>query len=526
MDKKKKKLIIIFSVIGVVILAAAIALAVIFTREPEEPPATGKNVVYQTEAESFWTTFGTGYMTFETVPASEAADGELSGQVFRVWAKNNDAWEAWLVGTWEMNEAETELKLTASWDVDDANATVLADAVSGQTKTYTAENGKFSIKVNYPGGATGEVTFTLDPVADKVGEGETVKPPCTQHVDANNDGMCDNCGAQIQTPPAQVVETLTLTASTRNGQSAKIVLSSDNTWKLAISYYQGGDYYDTASGTYAEDQSENIVLTVTNDAADVLAQDSYTLSYDADTETYSLTMVCAVPEVGSLEFVFGGDTTPAVTVTETLVANTLQGQSAKIELMSDSTWKLSIAYYQGGEYYETASGTYAVDTGSFSLILTVTTDTAEVLDEDSYSFTPDYITYLYSGDISCNIPTVGTINFSFASVKADPTVRMTFTASSATGEQAKIEVMSDNTWKLFISYYQGGEYYETAGGTCGIDMSGSLSLTVTSDVADVLSEDAYSFTKDSGTSLYGGTVVCSVPQTSAGELNFAFVQQQ
>lgn len=312
MDSKKKKLIIILSVVGVIVLAAVIAIAVIFTREPEAPPAAGESVVYQTKSESFWGTFGSGYMTFEYIEEpAEPVEGALYGQVFKVWALNGGKWEDWLSGTWEMNADKTELTLTATWDESDGNATKLRDAESGVAKTYTAEDGKFYIGVNYPDETTGKVTFTLDPVADKVGDDETVTPPCTEHVDADNDGKCDNCGETMPAEPPTVTVASTLTATTAGGQSAKIELMSDNTWVLSVSYYEGGGYTATASGTYALDAAYNMVLTVTEDVANALAEDSYTLTVDYATYMYSGTIVCTIPGVGELSFTFAQQPTQA-----------------------------------------------------------------------------------------------------------------------------------------------------------------------------------------------------------------------
>lgn len=86
---------------------------------------------------------------------------------------------------------------------------------------------------------------------------------------------------------------------------------SDNTWVLAISYYTGGVYTPTASGTYALDAAYNMVLTVTGDAADVLAEDSYTLTVDYETRLYSDTIVCTIPGMGELSFAFTQQPTQA-----------------------------------------------------------------------------------------------------------------------------------------------------------------------------------------------------------------------
>ena len=80
---------------------------------------------------------------------------------------------SWLTGSWELLEDESTLTLTATWE-EGENSTYLADATSGQAKTYTAENGEFTIGVNLP--SAGTINFTLNLEEDKVGEGETPEP--------------------------------------------------------------------------------------------------------------------------------------------------------------------------------------------------------------------------------------------------------------------------------------------------------------------------------------------------------------
>ncbi len=98
----------------------------------------------------------------------------------------------------------------------------------------------------------------------------------------------------------------TLNATSAAGQKAKIELMKDNTWSLAIKYWDGGEYTPTASGTWVLSTSDyNITLTVTKDDADVLAEESYTLTVDYTTHDYSATILLKLPSpVGDTTFAF------------------------------------------------------------------------------------------------------------------------------------------------------------------------------------------------------------------------------
>ncbi len=203
MKKKKKILIIVLSIVAVLALGIGITVGVLL--RPKKAPAPGAGVIYQTEEVKIWSGYSGAYMDFEYIeePAEdEKEEGKRYGYVFNVKFYNEGNWEAWLSGSWEMNESKTELTLLSEWE-SGANDTKLADATSGEPKTYTAENGKFTIGVMVP--SDGKVNFTLDPVADKVGEDVIPTPPCTEHIDVKNnetgddgaDGKCDVCGEDM-----------------------------------------------------------------------------------------------------------------------------------------------------------------------------------------------------------------------------------------------------------------------------------------------------------------------------------------
>lgn len=150
-----------------------------------------------------------------------------------------------------------------------------------------------------------DTVFTLNPKTDKVGENSTPTPPCTEHVDTNpKDGKCDKCGADMPNQGEATVQA-TLSAETAT-LKAKIELKNDNTWTLSMCYY-GDAYTPTASGTWEMNtQTYGMTLVVENDTANMLAEDSYDLAINYETQTYSatiaLTMPDSVPTIGGTAF--------------------------------------------------------------------------------------------------------------------------------------------------------------------------------------------------------------------------------
>ena len=368
-----------FFLAGLTSLCLACSVAGFAACAPDAPGAQ-EGTIYQTGVETFWVGVGKAYMTFEYAEEPETPEeGAIYGYVFNVNVDAGDGYSSWLTGSWELSEDESALTLTATWEEGD-NSTYLADATSGQAKTYTAADGEFTIGVNLP--SAGTVNFTLNPETDKVGEEQTPEEPeepeCTEHVDANNDGKCDNCGEDM---PAETPEVaMTLTASTAAGQSAKIELMSDNTWALSISYYSGGAYTPTASGTYALDAAYNMVLTVTEDTAEVLPEESYTFACDYAMQTYSGTIeVKNVPVVGDLTLNFTtGEATdpepepepepePGEALYTSNVASIYSGQgSAYLALEEGGVFNVYVTF--GGSTSSWLSGTWTMEND----VLTVT----------------------------------------------------------------------------------------------------------------------------------------------------------
>lgn len=309
---------------GLAALCVACSAAGFAACKPEEPEVQ-EGVIYQTGVETFWVGVGKAYLSFEN------SEGE---QAFHVNVDSGNGYEAWLTGEWEMEE-NGPLTLTATWE-EGENSTYLADAVSGEPKEYALEGGVYTIGVQLP--SAGVIDFTLDPVADKVGEGEPPVPdepdvPCTEHVDEDGDGKCDVCGEETEVEPDAPEVQMTLAASTAGGQAAELYFYDNNTWELAISYYTGMAFSEAAAGTWALDEAYSMVLTVTEDAGGMLAEDSYIFPVDYTTFEYSGTITVSIPVVGEAVFEFGVQQTEE-TFTVTFDMN--DGVSAGVEVMTST----------------------------------------------------------------------------------------------------------------------------------------------------------------------------------------------
>lgn len=279
-----------------------------------DAPVAQEGTIYQTEVQTFWVGIGKAYMTFEYAEEPETPeDGAVYGYVFNVNVDAGDGYSSWLSGDWSLVDGGS-LTLTAEWDATAENPTYLADAESGVAKEYSLDDGVYKLGVSLP--SAGVVTFELDPVADKVGEGETPEPElpeCTEHKDENGDGKCDICGETMPEQggeggeeEAEVQMTLTGKSGTLTG---KVELLQDKTWELSISYYEGGQFMYVASGRWTQDTTTwGITLIVEKDDADALAEDSYALSVDYVSFAYSGEITVTIAQVGTHTFALSSAT--------------------------------------------------------------------------------------------------------------------------------------------------------------------------------------------------------------------------
>ena len=261
--------------------------------KPEEPQVT-EGAIYVTEAKSFWAGVGSGYLSFEyKEEPAEPVEGERYGYVFHVMVDSGDGYSSYMSGNWELEGEEGSygtLSLTGYWDESIENPTMLDGAESGVAKEYEPTDGKYMIGVSIP--SAGVLDFTLDPVANKVGEGETPEPekPGPEEPD------------EPEKPSEGEVQLTLQSEPDGSGRSAQLLMYADGTFEIGLSYYVGMEYMPSVFGTWAQRADwSGIDLTITEDEADMVAEETLVVVIDASDVSnigYTLELTVNVPQAG------------------------------------------------------------------------------------------------------------------------------------------------------------------------------------------------------------------------------------
>ena len=261
--------------------------------KPEEPQVT-EGAIYVTEAKSFWAGVGSGYLSFEyKEEPAEPVEGERYGYVFHVMVDSGDGYSSYMSGNWELEGEEGSygtLSLTGYWDASIENPTMLDGAESGVAKEYEPTDGKYTIGVSIP--SAGVLDFTLDPVANKVGEGETPEPekPGPEEPD------------EPEKPSEGEVQLTLQSEPDGSGRSAQLLMYADGTFEIGLSYYAGMEYMPSVFGTWAQRADwSGIDLTITEDEADMVAEETLVVVIDASDVSnigYALELTVNVPQAG------------------------------------------------------------------------------------------------------------------------------------------------------------------------------------------------------------------------------------
>lgn len=434
----KKKL------VGILLAVIALSLgAGILTACAADKPTAQEGAVYLTESQTLYKVTGIGYLSFEYVPEPETpVEGEVYGNVFHVMATGSNNIEectSWMSGTWALEEENGlfgTLTLIGNWSTEIDDPTRLDGAESGVAKEYELKDGEYHIGVYISGG--GVFDFTLDPVKDKVGEGEKTpsepEEPCTKHVDEDKDGKCDVCGEDVPTEqPSEVQVLLTAKASiqpyegfTVNAE-AKLELYTDETWAMSVKTDadpSNPDFAVAAGGTYTVDMTTYaMTLTVTEEAVEKSLPETFTVNCDiSGYPELAYSAEVAYKSAGfTFDFVFtNAKEEPMVTLTGKASASPYEGYTvnaeAKLDLYENNTWVLLIktdANPAQTDYQKAASGTWALDSATYVTTLTVTEQLVENSLPATFTIAADYSAMPTIG-YSASITYTNMIAFTFA----------------------------------------------------------------------------------------------------------------
>lgn len=284
--------------------------------------------------------------------------------------------DQWIVGKYKFAKDPGTSMLTL-WDADVA----IPGVEKNGEKSYEPVDGVYTIEFDH--GAGGISKFLFQPPQDGTKPGEEknqTEPPCDTHVDADRDGKCDACGADMPKEEAKIQVAMTAKATveiptvmTINAE-AKLDLYNDNTWVMSIKTDADpsvSDFIVAAKGTFTTDTTtyaSTLTVAEQTNAKSLPA----TITVNCDASGYpKLAYNANVAYISNgLTFNFSfSDSEPVKEPMVTLTAtksiepypNYTVNAEAKIEIYNDNTWVMYIktdADPTNLDYQKAASGTY------------------------------------------------------------------------------------------------------------------------------------------------------------------------
>lgn len=404
----KKKLLRLFMLVMCVVLSLGVLAAC--NNTPEKPEG-GSWTCYSEN--KIWTKILT--LKFE------------DSETFKVYSGSDQ----WIEGKYKFAKDPGTSTLTL-WNADVA----IPGVEKNGEKTYEPVDGVYTIEFDH--GSGGKSKFLFQPPQDGTKPGEETnqpKPPCDTHIDANKDGKCDECGADMPKEEAKVQVAMTAKASVEIpnvmtvNADAKLDLYDDNTWIMSIKTDADPsvtDFIVAAKGTFTTDtttyastltvceqtnaNSLPATITVNCDASDYPK-----LAYNAN--------VAYISNGLTLNFSFSNSEPvkePMVTLTGKASASPYEGYTvnaeAKLDLYENNTWVLFIktdANPAQTDYQEAASGTWALDSATYVTTLIVTEQLVENSLPATFTIAADYSAMPTIG-YSASITYTNMIAFTFA----------------------------------------------------------------------------------------------------------------
>ena len=293
-------------------------------------------------------------------------------ETFKVYSGSDQ----WIEGKYKFAKDPGTSTLTL-WNADVA----IPGIEKNGEKTYEPVDGVYTIEFDH--GSGGKSKFLFQPPQDGTKPGEETnqpKPPCDTHIDANKDGKCDECGADMPKEEAKVQVAMTAKASVEIpnvmtvNADAKLDLYDDNTWVMYIKTDADPsvtDFIVAAKGTFTTDTTTYASTLTVSEQTNANSLPA-TITVNCDASGYpKLAYNANVAYISNgLTFNFSfSDSEPVKEPMVTLTAtksiepypNYTVNAEAKIEIYDDNTWVMYIktnADPTNLDYQKAASGTY------------------------------------------------------------------------------------------------------------------------------------------------------------------------
>ncbi len=235
-----------------------------------EVPSTvsGEYRVNMNEKGIYSNVVGTSYISF--TPDSK----------FKIMVQaQGTSYDPWIDGTWKVSGNKLTLKSGENKDTG-------IDGIKNGSKTYTADNGKVTVKAHFQGGGTASYTVDIE-----VLKGNSSAPKPNNPTPTPTPKPDDNPGSSsVQEPEQGDIKLTGQTETSGVTCLGDMLIKTDKTWKLQLNVYNMG-YQDALWGTWIENKDGSLELTVkeqNNQLTNI--SKSIKVAYDSNKKEYSTTV--------------------------------------------------------------------------------------------------------------------------------------------------------------------------------------------------------------------------------------------
>ncbi len=189
------------------------------------------------------------------------------------------SYDPWIDGTWKVSGNKLTLKSGENKDTG-------IDGIKNGSKTYTADNGKVTVKAHFQGGGTASYTVDIE-----VLKGNFSAPKPNNPTPTPTPKPDDNPGSSsVQKPEQGDIKLTGQTETSGVTCLGDMLIKTDKTWKLQLNVYNMG-YQDALWGTWNEKKDGSLELTVkeqNNQLTNI--SKSIKVAYDSNKKEYATTV--------------------------------------------------------------------------------------------------------------------------------------------------------------------------------------------------------------------------------------------